>query len=208
MVAYSVVSLPLFGSMQETSTSCAWLMSTWGQKCTIRSLCIDPLLFPKFPLLASAPNSTWSAPSRTAQWANSCTAAARTTCLCSKAGGALYTELIGFETLLTRAYGFLSPCLSAILLISWQLVPWDLLSRTQVHLYPTLLTRVGPTLLTRVGQELDQPFWQELDKSTKPRPNPFAKDVTKDPKPVSQKNKKKQLDKKPSNPNQCLRQLD
>ena len=130
MVAYSVVSLPLFGSMQETSASCAWLMSTWGQKCTIRSLCIDPLLFPKFPLLGSAPNSTWSAPSRTAQWANS----------------------FGFETLLARAYGFLSPCLSAILLISWQLVPWDLLSRTQVH-YPTLLTRVGPTLLTRVGQK-------------------------------------------------------
>ena len=50
----------------------------------------------------------------------------QTTCLSSKPNGALYTELIGFETLLARAYGFLSPCLSAILLISWQLVPWDL----------------------------------------------------------------------------------
>ena len=74
MVASSVVSLPVFGSMQGTSASCAWLMSTWGQKWTITSLCIDPLLFPKFPPLASAPNSAWSAPSRTAHWANSCTA--------------------------------------------------------------------------------------------------------------------------------------
>ena len=90
----------------------------------------------------------------------------QTTCLCSKAGGALYTELIGFETLLTRAYGFLSPCLSAILLISWQLVPWDLLSRTQVHYTQPF------------WQELDQPFWQELDKNWT---SPFDKSWTKAP---------------------------
>ena len=61
-------------------------------------------------------------------------------------------------------------------------------------------TRIGPTLLTRVGQELDQPFRQELDKSTKPRPNPFGKDVTKDPKPVSQKTKRNNLTRNPPTP--------
>ena len=158
MVAYSVVSLPLCGSVQLTSTSCAWLMSTWWQKWAMRSLCIDPFLFPKFPLLASAPTSAWSAPSRTAQWANSCTAVADNLPVLQSWRGFVHkAKQTGFHTLLPRVYGCSFPCLSAIPLISLQLVPWDLLPRTQSKQVPTLLTRIG-----QKPQAKAKPFGKDL----------------------------------------------
>ena len=158
MVAYSLVSLPLFGSMQGTSTSCAWLMSTSGQKCTITFLCIDPLLFAKFPLLASAPNSKWSAPSRTAQWANSCTAAADD-----------LPVLESWRSFVHRADWLWDP-FGKGLWISFSMSfchPLNLLAAGSMGSFvknPGALPNPfhnGPTLLTRVGQELDQPSWQE-----------------------------------------------
>lgn len=158
MVAYSVVSLPLFGSMQETSTSCAWLMSTWGQNAPSGPCVLTPYCSQSFHFWQVLPTPNGQ-PHQGLHSGPILAQLQQTTCLCSKAEGALYTELIGFETLLARAYIWISFSMSFC-------HPLNLLAAGSMGsfvknpgaLYPTLLTRVGPTLLTRVGQELDQPF--------------------------------------------------